>query len=161
MASKHHATYLYKAVAETWFSHFKHASTIFAKLKRFRTEKARAKKRELLRGWIKGSETALKRVRGASRTNRILNKLQIRDYLHRWASEAKFLHKLDVCHSKAILRFRKIRAARALRHFNQIAQALIFEREKIEQTEAFADRKLMMKAFAVLYRYKEENVEKS
>ena len=100
----------------------------------------------------------LKSVKAASFTNKLLDTLEKRHYMRQWNLEASTLTKLDFATKKAVIRFRKMRGARALQHFSKIASVLAFERTKTEQTTAFADLKRVKKAFGQLYKYKEDRL---
>ena len=48
--------YLYRQAALTWFSHFKRTKDRYGKLKQFRRQNMRARKRKIMALWVKGSE---------------------------------------------------------------------------------------------------------
>ena len=76
----------------------------------------------------------------------------------RWVTEVNYLIRLSNAEVSATYHFNKKRASKALRHFSEVTQATIFERQKLAQTKAYAEKKLKVKIYMQLFDYKEERI---
>ena len=119
-ADAHHAEYLFRKSAQTWFAHYARGQPLYSRLSHYKRKSKLQSKRSFFKVWIVRSKAALQRVRSAQRVNKCLNRLDKKRAFLRWVVEANFLIRLSNAEIQAAQHFSRKRASRALRHFSEV-----------------------------------------